>query len=71
MTLKEASEKWGLSVRWINVMCSQNRIPGAEMIGKMWVIPENTECPSDRRVKSGKYKAWRKKINKDKERISE
>ena len=64
MTLKEASEKWGLSVRWINVMCSQNRIPGAEMIGKMWVIPENTECPDDRRIRTGKYKSWREKYGK-------
>ncbi len=66
LTLKEASEKWGLSPRWINAMCSQKRIPGAEMIGKMWVIPDNAECPNDRRVTSGKYKDWRQKYGKNK-----
>ncbi len=30
MTLKEASEKWGVSPRWINYYCSAGRIPGAE-----------------------------------------
>lgn len=67
MTLKEASEKWGLSVRWINMMCSQNRIPGAEQIGRLWVIPEDVEKPTlDRRVKNGEYRDWRKKYGKSK-----
>ncbi len=66
MTLKEASVKWGLSVRWINVICSQNRIPGAERMGKMWIIPEDAECPTDRRVKTGEYKGWREKYGKNK-----
>lgn len=47
ITLKEASERWNLSVRWINMMCSQNRIPGAEQIGRVWIIPEDTICPTD------------------------
>ena len=61
MTLKEASEKWGVSVRWVNAICLQNRIPGAERMGKMWIIPKDAECPADRRVKTGKYKGWREK----------
>ena len=66
ITIKEASEKWGLSARWINVMCSQNRISGAEQVGRVWIIPENAECPTDRRVKSGEYRNWRKKYGKNK-----
>ena len=66
MTLKEASQKWGLSVRWINVICSQNRIPGAERMGRMWIIPEDAECPTDRRIKNGKYIDWREKYCKNK-----
>ncbi len=66
MTLKEASEKWGLSARWINMMCSQNRIPGAEQVGRVWVIPDDSQCPTDRRVKSGKYRDWRTKYGKSK-----
>lgn len=29
MTLKETSEKWGVSVRQINYYCAGGRIPGA------------------------------------------
>ena len=28
MTLKEASEKWGVSIRQINYYCADSRIPG-------------------------------------------
>lgn len=33
MTLKEASEKWGVTPRWINYYCSAGRIPGAVKMG--------------------------------------
>lgn len=29
MTLKEASEQWGVTPRWINYYCADGRIPGA------------------------------------------
>ena len=29
MTLKEASEKWGVTTRQINYLCASGRIPGA------------------------------------------
>ena len=67
ITIKEASEKWGLSTRWVNEICAQNRIPGAEQVGRVWIIPEDAECPTDRRVKSGAYRDWRKKYGKSKE----
>ena len=55
MTLKEASEKWGISTRRINTLCIEERIEGATKIGSMWVIPTNVDKPKDERVKSGKY----------------
>lgn len=33
MTLKEAGEKWGVTLRWINYYCSAGRIPGAVKMG--------------------------------------
>ena len=36
MTLKEASEKWGVTPRWINYYCSAGRIPGAVKMGTVW-----------------------------------
>ena len=67
MTIKEASEKWGLGNRWVNSMCQSGRIPGAQKFGNVWAIPADIEKPSqDRRVKTGEYKDWRKKYGKNK-----
>lgn len=41
-------------------LIQQGRIP-AQKVGKQWVISAQTPPPADRRVKSGKYKDWRKK----------
>ena len=40
MTLKEASKIWGVTPRWINYYCSAGRIPGAEKMGTVWLIPK-------------------------------
>lgn len=55
MTLKEASEKWGISDRRINTLCLEGRIEGATRAGSMWLIPSNVERPKDARIKSGRY----------------
>lgn len=55
MTLKEASQKWGKSDRWINTLCLDGRIEGAVKFGNTWAIPANALPPKDERVKSGKY----------------
>ena len=55
MTIKEASEKWGIGLRRINTLCNEGRIEGASKMGNIWVIPANAEKPKDERIKSGKY----------------
>jgi len=55
LSIKQTSEKWGLSVRRINVLCSEGRISGATKIGSYWAIPIDAEKPKDKRIKSGKY----------------
>lgn len=55
MTIKEASEKWGLSERRIQEICNLGIIPGVIKFGREWAIPKDAERPQDRRVKSGKY----------------
>lgn len=52
MTLKEASEKWGISSRMINYYCSAERIAGAEKKGTVWLIPQDAEKPLDGRKKT-------------------
>ena len=56
MTIQEASEKWGLSVRRIQAICSKSSIPGVVKFGHAWAIPRDAEKPIDKRIKSGKYK---------------
>ena len=51
MTLREAGEKWGISPRQINYYCSEGRIPGAEKMGRVWLIPQNAKKPADGRRK--------------------
>ena len=55
LSIRQTSEKWNLSARWINDLCSDGRILGAMKIGSYWAIPENAKKPEDNRIKSGKY----------------
>ena len=52
ITAKEASEKWGISDRRIQLLCKQGRIEGAYRLGWTWAIPEDAEKPVDGRVKT-------------------
>ena len=55
LSIKQTSEKWDISERRIQVLCSEDRIPGAMKIGSYWAIPADAEKPDDQRIKSGKY----------------
>ena len=39
MTIKQASEKWGICTRRVQTLCTEGRIDGAERLGHQWVIP--------------------------------
>ena len=54
MTLKEASEIWGVSSRQINYYCTDGRIPGAVKMAGVWLIPKTAEKPIDGRTKQGR-----------------
>ena len=54
-TIHETAEKWGISVRRLQVLCAQGRVEGAERLGRAWAIPLAAQKPTDARVKSGKY----------------
>lgn len=51
----EAGQKWGISKRRVIVLCKENRVSGAQMAGRNWIIPNDAEKPADARIKSGKY----------------
>lgn len=50
MSAKEAAEKWNISQRRVSVLCSENRIDGAMMVGNMWIIPSTAKKPIDKRT---------------------
>lgn len=52
MTVKQASEKWGISDRRIRVLCSEGKIPGAYQEGRRWKIPVDAKKPADGRYRS-------------------
>ena len=54
MTIQEASDKWNISARRIQVLCSSGRLCGAVKFGRQWAIPCNVDKPIDARIKSGK-----------------
>lgn len=51
MTLKQASEKWGITPRMINYYCTNSRISGAIKMASVWLIPKDAERPADKRYK--------------------
>ena len=55
MSITEAAKKWDISTRRIQILCSEERIPGAERMGYCWAIPKDAQKPADARVKSGRY----------------
>ena len=50
ISAKEAAEKWNISQRRVAILCSEERISGAMMVGNMWIIPSNAEKPIDKRT---------------------
>lgn len=49
MSARDAADKWGISQRRVAVLCSENRISNATMVGNMWIIPSTAEKPIDAR----------------------
>ena len=51
MAAKEAAEKWGVTVRRVQSLCTEGRIPGAQKYASVWAIPRDAEKPKDERKK--------------------
>lgn len=62
-TVKDMSEKWGISPRTLQFMCAEGKISGATKFGRAWAIPIGAERPVDKRIITGEYKNWRKGRN--------
>ncbi len=62
LTVKQFAEKWGITERRIIKLCKENRISGAIKNGMVWLIPEETIKPSDKRSKIAKYINTQKRV---------
>ena len=61
-TVKQFSKKWGISERRIINLCREGRISGAIKNGMVWMIPEDTVKPADKRTKVVKYINTEKRV---------
>lgn len=49
ISVAEASARWGVSERMVRTYCEQGRVPGAQLVGKTWLIPEEAAKPARKR----------------------
>ncbi len=54
LSAREIAEQWDISQRRVAVLCSENRIDGAQMVGNMWIIPADAVKPIDARTLKAK-----------------
>lgn len=47
MTVQQAAEVWGVTVRQVQIYCTKGRIPGAQKFGMVWQIPADASKPAD------------------------
>ena len=52
--IDEVAKKWGLSKRFVQVLCANGRIEGATRLGRAWMIPKNAQKPIDGRTKEAR-----------------
>ena len=54
LKIQEVAEKWGISVRSVQLMCASGKIEGAMRFGRDWMIPKDAQRPADGRTRLGK-----------------
>ena len=67
ISVKEASEKWGITERVVRQYCADGRVPGAFITGKTWNIPDDAKKPGrkPRRRNVPEYLAGRLVMEKE------
>jgi predicted site-specific integrase-resolvase len=51
MTVEEASKKWGVTARQVQIWCKEGRIEGATKLVRIWIVPETSKKPTANRRK--------------------
>ena len=55
LSVRQIAEKWDISRRRVQTLCTEGRILWAMRVGSYWAIPADAVKPKDERIKSGKY----------------
>jgi hypothetical protein len=50
----QAAEKWGITIRQVQYLCSRKKIEGLARLGHAWLIPKDAPKPLDGRTKAAK-----------------
>lgn len=48
INVKQAAEKWNVSTRRVQDLCKRGMIPGAQLWGRSWMLPEEAVYPADK-----------------------
>ena len=57
LTVKETAQRWGVSVRTVNMHLNAGRVAGAVRKEHGWLVPANAQKPIDRRRKQAEAPA--------------
>ena len=55
ITIREVSEKWGVSTRAVTYQVVAGRIPGVIRVGNMWLLPKDAPKPEDMRKNNRRH----------------
>lgn len=47
ISTRDAAKQWGVSIRYVQHLLSEGRIPGAKKYGVSWLIPVGSKKPPD------------------------
>ena len=56
ISVREAAVRWKITERRVATLCKDGKIVGAEKQGKRWMIPADTQKPTDQRIKTGAFR---------------
>lgn len=56
ITVQDAATKWNVTDRQVQLWCKAGKIPGATMLSRIWIIPENAQRPVAKRRRTGQMK---------------
>lgn len=49
ISVTEAAARWNVSVRQVQRLLAENRLPNAKKYGRSWMLPADAEKPGDPR----------------------